>query len=167
MELAFKYLPIACKDGKNSLAREKMHTASCLAGMAFNDAGLGVNHGIAHSLGAVFHIPHGRANAMMLYHVMHYNAGLDTPAHGGECSLACSKMAKISRAIGMYSFSDRQGAMTLLRTIQTMSLRSLSYASEGMVSHRMAEGMLDIANNKPFKGLGKIITKEKCVKLPK
>lgn len=121
LELAFKYLPIACKDGKNSEAREKMHTASCLAGMAFNDAGLGVNHGIAHSLGAVFHIPHGRANAMMLYHVMHYNAGLDMPAHGGECSLACSKMAKVSRAIGMYSFSDRQGAMTLLRTIQTMS----------------------------------------------
>lgn len=121
LELAFKYLPIACKDPKNSEAREKMHTASCLAGMAFNDAGLGVNHGIAHSLGAIFHIPHGRANAMMLYHVMFYNAGLDvnTP---GEPSVACSKMAKISRVIGMYSFSDRQGAMSLLRTIKAMSV---------------------------------------------
>ena len=54
-----------------------------------------------------------------------------------------------------------------MRTIQTMSLRSLSYASEGMLTHRMALGLLDIANNKPFKGLGKLITKEKCVKLPK
>lgn len=120
LELAFKYLPIACKDPKNSEAREKMHTASCLAGMAFNDAGLGVNHGIAHSLGAIFHIPHGRANAMMLYHVMFYNAGLDSNANG-TCSIACSKMAKIARVIGMYSFSDRQGAMSLLRTIKSMS----------------------------------------------
>ncbi len=63
--------------------------------------------------------------------------------------------------------TKKKHAFFALRTIQTMSLRSLSYASEGMVSHRMAEGMLDIANNKPFKGLGKIITKEKCVKLPK
>ena len=120
LELAFKYLPIACTDPKNSEAREKMHTASCLAGMAFNDAGLGVNHGIAHSLGAIFHIPHGRANAMMLYHVMFYNAGLDSNANG-TCSVACSKMAKIARVIGMYSFSDRQGAMSLLRTIKSMS----------------------------------------------
>ncbi len=120
LELAFEFLPRACKDGKDSVAREKMHTASCLAGMAFNDAGLGVNHGIAHALGAVFHIPHGRANAMMLYHVMFYNAGLDEVT-AGTCSEACSKMARISRAIGMYSFSDRQGAMSLLRTIKTMS----------------------------------------------
>lgn len=120
LELAFKYLPKACKDGMDSEAREKMHTASCLAGMAFNDAGLGVNHGIAHALGALFHVPHGRANAMMLYHVMHFNARLDEPAHLPP-SVACSKMAKISRVIGFYSFSDRQGAMSLLRNIKTMS----------------------------------------------
>jgi hypothetical protein len=53
-----------------------------------------------------------------------------------------------------------------MRTIQAMSLRSLSYASEGMLSHRMAEGLLDIANNRIFSGLIKIITPEKCVKLP-
>ena len=50
--------------------------------------------------------------------------------------------------------------------IKTMSLRSLSYASEGMLTHRMALGLLDIANNKLFKGIWKLITKEKCVKLP-
>ena len=54
-----------------------------------------------------------------------------------------------------------------MRTIQAMSLRSLSYASEGMLSHRMAEGLLDIANNKPLRGIAKLITPEKCVKLPK
>ena len=53
-----------------------------------------------------------------------------------------------------------------MRTIQAMSLRSLSYASEGLLTHRMAEGLLDIANNKPFHGIWKLITPEKCVKLP-
>ena len=53
-----------------------------------------------------------------------------------------------------------------MRTIQAMSLRSLSYASEGMLTHRMAEGLLDIANNRPMSGISKLLTPEKCVKLP-
>lgn len=120
LELCFEYLPKACKDGNDLEAREKMHTASCLAGMAFNDASLGVNHGIAHALGAVFHIPHGRANAMMLYHVMKYNAELEGGKFG-ECSLACKKMAKIARFVGLPSFSEKQGALNLVNEIKKMS----------------------------------------------
>ncbi len=120
LELCFEYLPKACKDGNDLEAREKMHTASCLAGMAFNDASLGVNHGIAHALGAVFHIPHGRANAMMLYHVMKYNAELEDGKFG-ECSLACKKMAKIARFVGLPSFSEKQGALNLVNEIKKMS----------------------------------------------
>ncbi len=120
LELAFEYLPRACKDGNDVEAREKMHTASCLAGMAFNDASLGVNHGIAHALGAMFHIPHGRANAMMLYHVMKYNAELDNGTFG-ECSVACRKMAKIARFVGLPAFSEKQGAQNLVNEIRKMS----------------------------------------------
>lgn len=119
LELCFEYLPRACKNGNDREAREKMHTASCLAGMAFNDASLGVNHGIAHALGAVFHIPHGRANAMMLPHVMAYNAGLDEPS--AKPSTACEKMARIARFIGLPSFSARQGAANLVGEIRKMS----------------------------------------------
>ena len=120
LELCFEYLPKACKDGNDLEAREKMHTASCLAGMAFNDASLGVNHGIAHALGAVFHIPHGRANAMMLYHVMKYNAELDA---GGFAfvSTACAKMAKIARFVGLPAFSERQAALNLVNEIKRLS----------------------------------------------
>ena len=52
------------------------------------------------------------------------------------------------------------------RTMYTMSLRSMSYASEGMLSHQMALGLLDIANNHPIKGIGKLLTKEKCIEIP-
>lgn len=100
LELAFHYLPYAYREGQNIEAREKMHTASCLAGMAFNEVSLGVNHGIAHALGAKFHIPHGRANAMLLPHVVEYNADLDG-SYGKDPSVAAVKYAEIARRIGL------------------------------------------------------------------
>ena len=75
-ELAFEYLPRCYRNGYDIRARDKMHRASCLAGMAFNSVNLGLNHGIAHALGAIFHIPHGRANALILPHVIEFNADM-------------------------------------------------------------------------------------------
>lgn len=73
VELTIKSLLSCYSNGKNLEARTYMHEASTLAGMAFNTAGLGVNHSIAHQLGGTFHIPHGLANAMLLKRVIEYN----------------------------------------------------------------------------------------------
>jgi len=79
LKLLKEYLPQAYQRGANDpVAREKVHYAATLAGMAFANAFLGVNHSIAHKLGAEFHIPHGLANALLLANVIRYNAN-DNP----------------------------------------------------------------------------------------
>jgi len=75
IRLLFKYLPSAYKNGaKDPKAREKVHYAATIAGMAFANAFLGVCHSMAHKLGSTFHVPHGLANALMISHVIRYNA---------------------------------------------------------------------------------------------
>ncbi|MDR1926833.1 MAG: iron-containing alcohol dehydrogenase, partial [Endomicrobium sp.] len=75
IKLIFRYLPRSYVGGKEDpIAREKMHYASALAGMAFANAFLGLSHSLAHKLGAAFNIPHGLANALVINHVIKYNA---------------------------------------------------------------------------------------------
>lgn len=75
IRLLFKYLPSAYHNGRQDLkAREKVHYAATMAGMAFANAFLGICHSMAHQLGATFHIPHGLANALMISYVIRYNA---------------------------------------------------------------------------------------------
>ena len=86
MKAVFDYLPSAYENGaKDPVAREKMAEASCMAGMAFANAFLGVNHSMAHKLGAYHHLPHGVANALILTEVMRYNAA-DVPVKMGTFS---------------------------------------------------------------------------------
>ncbi len=120
--LAFKYLPYAYKDGSDVVAREKMHSASCLAGMAFNAAGLGLNHSIAHALGARFHIPHGRANAMILPYVIRYNAHL-RGCFGSEPIEAARRYAKIAQKLKLPHDNVRIGVESLIDEIGYMLRR--------------------------------------------
>jgi 1-propanol dehydrogenase len=106
IQLIFDYLPTAYKDGNNLEAREKVHHASTLAGMAFNMVGLGINHSIAHVCGAQFHIPHGRMNALLLPAVIEFNAG----TKGSDYSPAAIKYAKLSKILG-YSATNIKVAL--------------------------------------------------------
>ena len=83
IRLVFKYLPRSYQGGEDRLIpREKMHYAATIAGMAFANAFLGVCHSLAHAMGSYLHLPHGLANALMLSHVIEYNA-TDTPTKQG------------------------------------------------------------------------------------
>ncbi|MEY2666675.1 MAG: hypothetical protein RLZZ384_846 [Pseudomonadota bacterium] len=75
LRLLFKYLPSAYSEGEaNPKARERVHYAATIAGMAFANAFLGICHSLAHQLGSTFHLPHGLANALLISHVIRYNA---------------------------------------------------------------------------------------------
>ncbi len=118
VELFADYIVKAYKDGNDLVAREKMHTASCLAGIAFNEASLGINHGIAHALGAHFHIPHGRANAMMLPHVLRFNAELDIKFCVKDFCPTADKLEGLARRLGYPANSPDIGVRNMVHKIK-------------------------------------------------
>ncbi len=119
LDLAFKYLLKAYKDGGDMEAREKMHNASCLAGIAFDSVSLGLNHGIAHILGGKFHVPHGRTNAILLPHVVEYNADIAGYSNN-KFSIAAIKYANISRLLGLSFSNTRMGVRNLINEIKRL-----------------------------------------------
>lgn len=123
IKIVFEYLPRAYKDGQDKEAREKMHNASCMAGMAFTNAFLGLNHSMAHILGGKFHIPHGRANAILLPYVIQYNAKKPTkfasfPQY--EFPIAGQRYAQIARLLGLPSGTTEEGVMSLVGAIRDL-----------------------------------------------
>lgn len=114
--LLMKFLPMAFLDGEDLLAREKVHNASCLAGMAFNTAGIGVCHSIAHAIGAKFHISHGRSNAMLLPEVILYNADLQNP----EKTVCARKLQRMAKLIGLPYVDNIVAVTGLAKRIEGM-----------------------------------------------
>ena len=99
IRMVFKYLPIAYEHPSDEEARGMMHNAACIAAMAFSNTSVGVNHALAHAFGARFGVAHGRANALMLPHVIAYNASVPTkflPSPYQKGYLAHKKCATIA-----------------------------------------------------------------------
>ncbi len=97
-------------------ARARMHYASCMAGMAFDAASLGLNHAIAHNIGGKFHIPHGRANGILLPHVVSFNAG-GLEYQRKEFSPAAMKYAKLAEQLGFGGMNPRTSIKNLVNQI--------------------------------------------------
>lgn len=115
------FLLRAFYDGNDMHARQKMHAASCLAGLAFNSASLGLNHGMAHQLGANFHIPHGRANAMLLPHVIEYNSDINQHSRSRKEYLpAVRRYVNAAKLLGLSNFNEITTVRALVSWIQFM-----------------------------------------------
>ncbi len=125
IQLVFEYLPRSYKNGaKDPVAREKMHNASTIAGMAFTNAFLGINHSMAHKLGGEFHIVHGRANAILLPHVIEYN-GETNPSKfvifpKYEKYIAPQKFQEIAKALGLPASTPEEGVKSLAQAVRNL-----------------------------------------------
>ncbi|PGY08059.1 bifunctional acetaldehyde-CoA/alcohol dehydrogenase [Bacillus sp. AFS031507] len=120
IQLVFEYLPRAYKNGMDEEAREKVHNASTIAGMAFANAFLGINHSLAHKLGAEFHIAHGRANAVLMPHVIRYNAAKPkkfTAFPKYDHFKADKRYAEIARILGLPASTTEEGVESLVKAI--------------------------------------------------
>ena len=123
-ELVFKNIREAYNNGSNKEAREKMHNASTIAGMAFTNAFLGINHSLAHKIGAEFHLPHGRINAILLPYVIRYNSQMPTkfvsfPKY--EYFIADQKYADLSRRMNFPAYTNEEGVNSLIEEIKKLN----------------------------------------------
>ena len=123
VELVMQYLEKAYDNGSDKTAREKMHNASTIAGMAFTNAFLGINHSLAHKIGAEFHLPHGRINAILLPYVIRYNASKPTkfvsfPKY--EYFIADKKYAMLAKKVGLPADTVEEGVESLIQKVKEL-----------------------------------------------
>ena len=128
IRLLNKYLPAAYENGAaDAMAREKVHNAATISGMAFANAFLGLCHSMAHKLGARFNLPHGLANAMLIGHIIRYNA-TECPTKQAafsqyEYPSAVARYARIAAYLGLEGNTDAAKVQTLIDTIDTLKKR--------------------------------------------
>ena len=128
LKIIFKYLPRAYDNGQNDPeAREKMANAATMAGMAFANAFLGVCHSMAHKLGAFHHLPHGVANALMIDHVLRFNA-VEVPSKMGTFSQydhphTLERYAEVADYLGIKGKTNEEKLENLIKAIDELKER--------------------------------------------
>ncbi|HEY2118034.1 MAG TPA: bifunctional acetaldehyde-CoA/alcohol dehydrogenase [Candidatus Acidoferrum sp.] len=150
IRLVFKYLPIAYEHPHDEEARSMMHNAACIAGLAFSNASVGVNHALAHAFGARFGVAHGRANALMLPHVITYNASVPVkflPSPYQKGYVAHKKYATIADLLGLGGHGTAEKVTSLVAAIEQL-LDQLGFprsiAELGISKEEFERGMPDL-----------------------
>jgi len=153
IRLVFKYLPIAYERPNDEEARCMMHNAACIAAIAFSNAAVGVNHALAHAFGARFGITHGRANALMLPHVIAFNASVPSkfmPSPNQRGYIAHKKYATITELLGLGGSTVEEKVKRLIAATQQL-LDQLaiprSIAELGISKEQFELAMPDLAKN--------------------
>ena len=151
IRLAFKYLPIAYEHPNDEEARSMMHNAACIAALAFSNASVGVNHALAHAFGARFGIAHGRANALMLPHVIAYNAAVPTkfmPSPYQQAYIAHKKYATIADLLNLGGHTIDEKVKNLLTATEQLLDRLAiprSIADLGISKEEFEQAIPDLA----------------------
>ena len=139
VKMVFAYLERSYKNGAaDPEAREKMHNASALAGMAFANAFLGMNHSMAHKIGAEFHVPHGRANAILLPFTIRYNgqkpSKLSTwPKY--NYYRADERYAELARILGLPASTIEEGVESYAKAVGELGKKvgiKMNFESQGL-----------------------------------
>ena len=152
IQMVFEYLPRAVKNGKNDLeAREKMHNASTIAGMAFANAFLGMNHSLAHTIGGEFHVPHGRANAILLPHVIRYNGEVPQklsiwPKY--DYYKANLKYQRVAMTLGLPASTPEEGVESLAVAVSNLGKEvgiDMNFASCGISEEEWMARLNEVA----------------------
>ncbi len=123
IRMVFKYLPIAYENPRDEEARTMMHNAACIAALAFSNAAVGVNHALAHAFGAHFGVAHGRANALMLPHVIAYNAAVPTkfvPSPYQQGHVAHKKYAMVADLLGLGGHTVEEKVTNLIAAVEQL-----------------------------------------------
>jgi acetaldehyde dehydrogenase/alcohol dehydrogenase len=123
IQLAFKYLPVAYQHPQDVEARSMMHNAACIAAIAFSNASVGVNHALAHAFGARFGVAHGRANALMLPHVLAYNAAVPAkfmPSPNQRAYVAHQKYAAMADLLGLGGETVEEKVQRLIAAVEQL-----------------------------------------------
>lgn len=153
MDLVFTYLKRAYDNGPSDLqAREKMHNASCIAGMAFTNAFLGLNHSMAHKLGGDYHIPHGRANAILLPYVIKYNSikpDKFVPFPKYETFIADQKLARAARFLGFGGNTVEESVDNFIAAIRKLMKdldMPMSIKAEGIDEKEFMDNLMELSD---------------------
>lgn len=154
VKMVFDYLPRSVKNGKNDPeAREKMHNAATIAGMAFANAFLGMNHSMAHKIGGEFHVPHGRANGILLPHVIRYNGSVPTKMNVWpkiEYYKADEKYTELARLIGLNPKDTKEGVEMFADAVEKLCVEvglAYNFKSQGISREAWEEAKHRIAMN--------------------
>lgn len=149
VKLIFENIKTIYNDIKDSNARNCIQNASCMAGIAFTNTGLGINHSLAHAMGGTFHISHGRSNALLLNAVIEYNSNLERSIN----EYAANKYAKLAKILQLPARTNREGTVNFIQALSKLkkylgveeSIRALGIDQDEFESslEHMAEAALD------------------------
>lgn len=141
MKMAFDWLPKACHDGSDLIAREKMQNAATMAGLGFGNSNTGLSHALAHSVGALFHLPHGRSVGIALPYSLEYIISKPPIPDAPD---PVERLSSAAKFIGIDAESARKGIHRFIQKIRELARKigePLSLKEAGITEKKMNEGM--------------------------